>query len=216
MTIPAPRARTLYLMAFGMTVLATLLVAYEFGTFREELHPDPTRGNYGPVIAIIMSIPTFFIAISMLVIGRWFFWPKARSTLWKVQLILAFAVLTATSLFIAPFFIPFNALKTSPEKLWIEVEGTPVAEGWMPAYFPPSSKRLEWYDKSAHVRRFKAFALEGATAYRQEGYVDEIGSTGYVEKRDFPTPKQAQQEIERLIKKAQQEGYELVPEVSGE
>jgi amino acid transporter len=203
MIIPAPRARTLYLTAFGTAILAAVLVAFEYGVFRDELNPDPTRGNYGFVIAIIISIPAFFIAISTLVICRWIFWPKARDTRWKVQTILALTIFALSIMCVAPFFIPFSAWKTSPEKLWQQVEPTPVAEGWIPAYFPASSQRLEWYDQSSAIRRFK-------------GFVDEIHSLEGIEKRDFATPKQAQQEVARLIKKAQQEGYAFVPTATGE
>jgi amino acid transporter len=216
MIIPAPRARTLYLTAFGTAILAAVLVAFEYGVFHDELNPDPTRGNYGFVIAIIISIPAFFIAISTLVICRWIFWPKARDTRWKVQTILAVTIFALSIMCVAPFFIPFSAWKTSPDKLWQQVEPTPVAEGWIPAYFPASSQRLEWYDQSSAIRRFKAFAVEGATAYRQQGFVDEINSLEHIEKRDFATPKQAQQEVARLIKKAQQEGYAFVPTAAGE
>ena len=212
-TLPAspPRARTLYLVALGVAVLISAFAAYSFDVFREELHPDPTRGSIKESLIVFLGLTSFCLTVGTLVIGRWALWPRARTAFWNVHAAVFAAVGTSVflSLLIPVLILRYQAFNGG----WTEIESTPLPIGMAEPYFPSSFQRLEWFDESMQAARFREFGIEGSTAYRRVGYV---GTSGLVEKRVFSTEKEAYQETQLLIRKLQRDGYRLMPAPSTE
>ncbi len=84
-SIAPPSARMLYLWSFIFACLITITIACSSGAFHKEAHPDPTTGDLRGLFTIILGTYCFFSIAGLFVIGRWVFWPTARSTAWNIQ-----------------------------------------------------------------------------------------------------------------------------------
>lgn len=208
-TLPAspPRARTLYVLALGVAVLISAFAAYSFDVFREELHPDPTRGSIKESLIVLLGLISFCLTAGVLVIGRWILWPKARTVFWSAHA----AVFLGVGAFVfLSLFVPwlFFAYQTLSNKDLMGIEGTTLPIGMAEPYFLSSFQRLEWFDESVKSMRFRDLAIEDSISYMREGYV---GFSSLVMTRIFPTEEEAYKETQLLIRKLQRDGYRLMP-----
>lgn len=206
-SISPPSARMVYLWSFILACLFTFIVAYNSGAFQKVTHPDPTTGDLRGLFAIILGIYCFLLIAGLLVIGRWFFWPLARSTAWNIQAsaygIIAMLILT---LIVYLSYWPSIAYRLDTS-IWTEVENTLLPEGVQEAYFPASSLRFE--AKISEALRFREFATEGTTAFQREGWTGD--AFAQVSKRSFENEQEAKQALQTKIRDSERDGYHQVP-----
>jgi hypothetical protein len=73
-----PSTRAIVVVAGMIGFAVALFVAVDMGAFREELHPDPTRGSYALPLAVIFGFFSFGGGAAAMWICRWLFWPANR------------------------------------------------------------------------------------------------------------------------------------------
>jgi len=208
-TLPAspPRARTLYLIAFSVAVLITVLSAFGLDAFRKESHPDPTRGSFKATLIVFAGLTSFCLTVGTLVIGRWALWPRARTAFWSAQAAVFAAIGTFAFLSLLIPWLIFS-YQASSNKDSTGMEGTSLPIGMVEPYFPSSFQRLEWFDESVQSTRFRELAIADSMLYMREGYV---GFSSLVMTRIFPTEQEAYRETQSLVRKLQHDGYQLMP-----
>lgn len=180
-SITPPSPRMVYLWSFIFACLITIIIDYNSGVFQKETHPDPTTGDLRSLFAITLGLYCFFSISDLFVIGRWIFWPMARSNSWNIQAgahsIIATLILTSI---LYAFYWPSIAYKLD-KSIWAEVKSSPLPQGVQETYFPDSPLRLE--NTISDAPRFREFAIEGTTAYQREGWLGY--DFGQVSKRTF-------------------------------
>lgn len=210
-TIAPPEPFAIYAVAAIAAAVVSAYVAWRIGAFRDDPHPDPTRGSYAWVFVTLAASVTFLACSGTLVLGRWLIWKDARTTSWKLQAG-AFLILLCVAFGAWLVAHVYSKHRSDDGGRRTLDAGTPVAEGIRPAYFPSEHMRYEKPDPSSSSRRFREFAVDGALAYRREGFT---GHPGRVSLRTFSSPDDAQRAIEALGAKAEREGYRRVPSIPG-
>jgi predicted DNA-binding WGR domain protein len=196
-----PRLSTIYLAILGAAAVVTLIASFYLGIYRHELHPDPTRGSIGLLLAALYGVSAFIIAGAVFMVLRWVLWPEGRSRHLAFQTIAFLVLVSCMAVFtLAPvLFAPFQ-----PRDRWVEAAPTHISEGRLEPYFPRAFERLEQVDDRSQSARFVELAIEDSAIHRRKGFV---GYAGDVSVRVFGSDRQAKAAMEELIQEATRDGY---------
>lgn len=210
----APRVRTVIFMAVLLSVVITLCFAFFIGVFQRDSDP---LSYLKSVFSIFLGIFLLSIISSVLILARWYLWPEQR-TGWNGLAI------TVVSIWMFIFVVwggmrIYMHNRISQELSWVVDYGTPVSKGNLPPYFPGTFQRLEKIKKEDPLSsHFQEFSRKELTVYRRQGFIVTPQQTGssirflynqshQVSSRVSKTPAAAQQDLQKLMKEAQADGY---------